>query len=86
MNFEVDKYFLLSRHAGRANPGVYLVDAVLLNHFPNWPSGGTSPTSCTWIKAHNIETGASCEFAMRSVVHSYCLPWHRDYNLKLLGI
>jgi hypothetical protein len=86
VNFEEGKYFLLTKDLSRSKRGVYRVDKVMLNHYPDYPTGNRSSTSCTWIVSRNIEDNSMCEFGVGSVVYSHCSPWYRDYNLDLLGI
>lgn len=83
MNFEVGKYFCLATDVSRSKKGIYLIEEVLYDHYTDWPGGGKSPTSCTWIISHNIEDNSRCEFAINSAVYG-CCSHIRNYNLDRL--
>ena len=94
MVFEVGKYFRLTRDVTPSKKGIYVIDNVLYDHFPEWCST-RSPSPCisrierkakTWVFSHNIESNRKCEFAVGSLMSSHCYPFLRNYNLdRLLG-
>lgn len=84
MKYEVGSHFCLTVDVYRNKRGIYLIDQVLRNHHSDWVSGKTSPTSCTWIIAHNIEDNSVIEFGAGSAIFSWCSSILRDYNLDRL--